>query len=65
MKVIQFTAVSESAEEPGNFSKTLLAGSSSQWLFSKVLGAENTNSIKLITDKGPITLSLKDLPRSK
>jgi len=64
-KVIQFTAVSANAEEPNKLSKTVLAGSSGQWLFSTVLGAENTSSIQLITDKGPITLSLKDLPSAK
>jgi fimbrial chaperone protein len=64
-KVIKFTAVSANSAEPSDASKTLLAGSSSQWIFSTMLGAENTSSIQLITDKGPITLSLKDLPRSK
>jgi fimbrial chaperone protein len=64
-KVVKFTAISASAEEPNTKSKTLLAGSTTQWLFSSMLGSENTTGIKLITDKGPLSLSLKDLPRSR
>lgn len=64
-KVIKFTAFSASAEETSSLSKTLLAGSSSQWLYSTILGSENTTGIKLITDKGPLTINLKVLPRSK
>ncbi len=64
-KIVKFSAVSASSEEPNSLSKTVLAGSSNQWLFSTVQGAENTSSIKLITDKGPITLNLKDLPSTK
>lgn len=64
-KIIKFTAASTSAEETHNLSKTLLAGTTIQWLYTTILGYENTSFIKLITDKGPLTLSLKDLTRSK
>jgi fimbrial chaperone protein len=64
-KIVQFSAVAASIEEPNSLTKTVLAGGSSQWLFSTIQGTENTTSIKLITDKGPLTLILKDLPRSK
>jgi fimbrial chaperone protein len=64
-KIVKFSAVSASSEEPNSLSKTVLAGSSNQWLFSTVQGAENTSSIKLITDKGPITINLQDLPSTK
>ena len=65
IKVVKFTALSASAEESNSLSKTLLAGSSNQWIFSTKQGAENTTSIKLITGKGPVTLNLKDLPMSR
>jgi fimbrial chaperone protein len=64
-KVVKFSAISANAEEANSLTKTVLAGSTYQWLFSTKQGAENTTSIKLITDKGPITLNLKDLPKSK
>ena len=64
-KIVKFTAFSASAEETSSLSKTLLAGSSSQWIYTTKLGSENTTGIKLITDKGPLTIILKDLPKSK
>lgn len=64
-KIIKFTAASANAEEPSNLSKTLLAGSSVRWLYSTLLGYETTTSIKLITDKGPSILIIKDLTRYK
>jgi fimbrial chaperone protein len=64
-KIIQLTAASANLEEPSAISKTILAGSSNQWLFSSMLGAELTTSIKLVTNKGHLNLNLKDLPRSK
>ena len=64
-KIIQFTAASANLEEASTISKTILAGSSSQWIFSTMQGSENTSNIKLITNKGPLNLNLKDLPRSK
>jgi fimbrial chaperone protein len=62
-KIIKLTAVSATAEESSSISKTLLAGSSSQWMFPTMLGIEKTSSIKLITNKGPLTFTIKDLPR--
>jgi len=64
-KIIKFTAVSANSEESSSISKTLLAGSSSQWMFPTMLGIEKTSSIELITNKGPLTLNIKDLPRFK
>lgn len=64
-KVVKFSAVSATTEELNSKTKTVLAGSSSQWIFSATQGLESTTSIKLITDKGPLTLILKDLPSTK
>lgn len=64
-KIIRFTAVSTTAKESSSISKTLLAGSSSQWMFPTMIGIEKTNSIELITHQGPLTFSIKELPRFK
>lgn len=64
-KIIRFTAVSATAKESSSISKTLLAGSSSQWMFPTMIGIEKTNSIELITHQGPLTFSIKELPRFK
>ncbi|MFQ3218013.1 MAG: fimbrial chaperone protein [Paraglaciecola sp.] len=63
-KMVKFSAVSATKEEPNNQAKTVLAGSSGKWLFSTMQGTENTTSIKLITSTGPLILLLKNLPSS-
>lgn len=64
-KIIKLSVVSATAKEPNGISKTLLAGSASQWIFPSMLGLEETKSIELLTNKGPLTLNIKDLPRFK
>ena len=64
-KIVKLTALSANLVEASNLSKTLLAGNSGQWLFPTMIGSENTTSIELITNKGPLTLTIKDLPRFK
>jgi fimbrial chaperone protein len=65
VKIIKFSALSATKEELSSVSKTVLAGSSNKWFYSTIQGTEHTISIKLITDKGPLTLSVKDLPEAK
>jgi fimbrial chaperone protein len=61
-KLVRFNAVSATAQAPYEGAKTVLAGSSAQWFYTTMIGAENTIHLEVTTSKKSVTLIIEDLP---
>lgn len=60
-KITKFSALSKSKDETVGGVKTILAGSSHEWIYSSMQGTEPTEGFRITSTKEPVNINLKDI----